>query len=393
LLERIYTDLKDLNTQLLPEFRTDYLLGKIKNGTNVEVRHSLLDSAIVSEALERQIKEETQKEVRYWDISKVKITRLYTTGSVLKAFRKTTRLKNIREEYINEKKGNEKTLTDVVKNVLTYVTLLLFITTLISYVYGFLSIETTGISVGTTVVPLQAAILLIAFITLFFMWCGFICKKRYEKNTYFIDKINELLGDLSKDDVDKILKSLKPQKCNLNKHCINLIVNTYNLPDIILQILRSFVSYQISKQGYSRSKNLANIVFSLDDTESPFFQCDDIEKNLTTLRLERLTYIEKLEYLDEENKKNTIREYEGVKVLLKHLGIDIIKHAAKDINIKQISEDLLVCKEFKKHINSMLKNSKNIIKEDKQKRKGIIIILLYFYTWEPLKTLAKTVKI
>ena len=381
--ERIYTDSKDSNIQRLYEYKKDYLLGKIKNGINVEVRHSLLDSVIASEELEKQVKKETQKEVRYWDISKVKITDLFNPASVLKAFRKTKILNNIRKEYSNQKKGNEKTLTNVVKTVLlVFVTLLYAITALISYVTDFLEIETMVISVGAADVPLRAAMLLIAFVILFLMWCGFICKKRNEKRKYFIDKINELQGDLPEDDIDIIIKSLKPKKCSLNKHCINLIVNAYNLPVIILKILHEFISYQTNRQGYLRPKNTANIVFSLNDTESPFFNSDGIEINLTRLRLERLSYAEKMEYLDEEHNKNPIDCYPTLKVLLKHLGIDIIKYAAKNTDIiKQISEDLMVCKEFKNQLDSMVEDSRDIIIEEDTKRKDIIIILLYFYTY------------
>jgi len=359
--DRIYT-LWDSNTKIVSEHGTDYVVGKVKEGVNIEVRHSLLDSTIASKQLEEKIRNRTKKEVRYWDISKIRLTQLYKPNFVLKAFRGTQLLKSIHEKY-TEKKRSEKSWIDIVKEIL------LPVISISTFVWSAFDLN-ASISVNTTSVLLRPAILLVVAVIFFFIWCVYKYKRRNEKREYYVSAIEESLKNLPKEEVDKVIPLLKPHKCNLNKHCINLIENAYNLPNIIQQILCSFISFQASEQGRLQSKNMANVIFSLQNTESPFYKCDTPVCRLT---LKQLTYVEKLNFLEYSYKEQKKQPSEFQKIILKHLGIDVINDVYSIRDLEKIRKNLSVCKDFEEQLDFMEKET--------NENRDIILILLYFYTY------------
>jgi len=359
--DRIYTSW-DSNTQIVSEHGTDYLVKIIEDGINVEVRHSLLDSIIASKQLEKQIRNTTKKEVRYWDISKVRITQLYKPNFVLKAFRGTQLLESIQKKY-TEKKRNEKSWIDTVKEIV------LPVISIFTFIWSAFDLN-ASINVNTTSVLLRPAILLVVAVLFFFMWCVYKYKRRNKKREYYVSAIEESLKNLPKEDVDKVLPLLKPHKCNLNKHYINLIENVYNLPNIIQQILCSFISFQTSEQGRLQSNNMSNVIFSLQNTESPFYKCDTPVCRLT---LKQLTYVEKLNFLEYYYKEQKKQPSEFQKIILKHLGIDVINDVYSIRDLEKIRKNLSVCKDFEEQLDFMEKET--------NENRDIILILLYFYTY------------
>jgi len=361
MIDRIYTSWNS-NTQMVSEHGTDYVVGKIKEGVNIEVRHSLLDSTIASKQLEEKIRSRTKKEIRYWDISKVRLTQLYKPNFVLKAFRGTQLLKSIHEKY-TEKKRSEKSWIDTVKEIL------LPVISISTFIWSAFDLN-ASISVNTTSVLLRPAILLVVAVLFFFIWCVYKYKKRNEKREYYVSVIEESLKNLPKEDFDKVFPLLRPHKCNLNKHCINLIENAYNLPNIIQQILCSFISFQASEQGRLQSKNMANVIFSLQNTESPFYKCDTPVCRLT---LKQLTYVEKLKFLEYSYKEQKKQPSEFQKIILKHLGIDVINDVYSIRDLEKIRKNLSVCKDFEEQLDFMEKET--------NENRDMILILLYFYTY------------
>lgn len=355
------------------KYGTDFLLEQIKNGTNIEIRHSLLDSVIVSENLEAQIEKATQiqnttnnkEKVKLWndddDFSKVELTKLYNAKLILKAFKGTTLLKKIDEDY-KKKKENEKFYANIVKDILPFISIFSFVFS----AYDFLQ---KGVSSDLSLRPLILLIIsvvtLISFVIIF-------KNNRKKKCEYYLKEIEKTLPDLSDKDIAKILEILKPQECSLNKHCINLIVNAHNSPFIKLEILRSFISFKIGKQGDSKSKNMANIVFSLNDigVSLPFHN-----SNIPICKLELipLTYEEKLKIFEDTDKKYKGQKYDYNTTLLKFLGIDIIKEVVEISNLEKIKEDSTLCKKFNEDLDKLVRNT--------NQSKDCILILLYFYTY------------